>query len=97
MAANILDEMLEGMARVSEEINARMINEKRDEDEILQEMEDQAFENIWRIIEEEMRKNQIITYGEKYFFVAQINEAYNTAARINGKKLAICYGERKSA
>jgi AAA15 family ATPase/GTPase len=68
MTANIFDdqEMLEGMTRISEEINAKMIKENKNEDEIIQEMKTQAFENIRQVIEEEIKENQKTKFSEKY-------------------------------
>jgi predicted type IV restriction endonuclease len=100
MAVNIFDdqETLEGMAIISEEINARAAKENKNEDEIIQEMKTLAFENIRQIIEEEIKENQKIKLSEKYPDIEHIfEEVYITALYIRSKGLAMCDGERKSA
>jgi hypothetical protein len=99
MTADIFDdpEMLEEMARISEEISVRMKKEKISENEILQEMKDQAFDNIRQIIEEEIQKNKKIKFSKKYQYITQIDEVYDTADYINQNNLAMCDGERKIA
>jgi hypothetical protein len=99
MAINIFDdpEMLEGMARISEEVNVRMIKEKRSESEIIQEMKTQVFENLRQIIEEEIKKNQKKEFHIKYPNITQIDEVSNTADYICRAELAMCNEERKIA
>jgi hypothetical protein len=97
MADNSFDEMLDGMAEISEEINARMIEEGRGENEIIQEMESQAFENIRQIIEKEIKKNQKMEFRIKYSYVTKIDEVSNTANHICRERLAMQGGERKIA
>jgi molecular chaperone GrpE (heat shock protein) len=101
MAINNFDDqgMLEEIFEMSKEINARAIKENKSENEIIQQMETEAFENIRQMIEEEIENNKKRKMGKKYDNILESSDVFDAAERLRNKKLAICDrdGERKAA
>jgi hypothetical protein len=90
-------EMLDEILEMSKKINERAIKENKSENEIIQQMEAEAFENIRQLIEEEIESNKERELGGKYGYITELGKVSDTATHLDSEGLAIRFGERITA